>query len=142
MLQKEKKHPSLLGGVLLLTVANLGVKVIGLVFKIPLSHLLGDEGMGYFNAAYTIYSWLYIISTAGLPVAVSILISGAAEREDYQTVDRVFRVAMISFLLLMISSWDLTSFSKSRIRLSRTSIFPEYSSCTSWRFVPSIWLGR
>lgn len=100
MLRKEKKRPSLLGGVLLLTVANLGVKVIGLVFKIPLSHLLGDEGMGYFNAAYTIYSWLYIISTAGLPVAVSIMISGAAEREDQKTVDRVFRVAMTAFLLI------------------------------------------
>ncbi len=102
MLRKEKRRPSLLSGVLLLTVANLGVKLIGLVFKIPLSHMLGDEGMGYFNAAYTIYSWLYIISTAGLPVAVSIMISDAAEREDHRTVDRVFRVAMTAFLTIGI----------------------------------------
>ncbi len=94
----KTRGPTLLGGVLLLTVANLAVKVIGLIFKIPLSHLLGDEGMGYFNTAYTIYSWLYIISTAGLPVAVSIMISGAAEQEDRRAVDRIFRIAMAILL--------------------------------------------
>lgn len=100
MLERKHKQPALLAGVLLLTVANMTVKVIGLLFKVPLSYLLGDEGMGYFNAAYSIYSWLYIVATAGLPVAVSILISDAAERGRNRRVERIFRVAMAVFLMI------------------------------------------
>lgn len=65
-------------GVLVLTVSNILVKAIGLLFKIPLHDYLGDEGMGYFNAAYTIYTWFYMVSTAGLPVAISVMTPRAA----------------------------------------------------------------
>ena len=71
----EKNKSLFFSGVLFLGGANVLVKIIGLLFKIPMSYLLGDEGMGYFNAAYQIYTWLYMLFTAGLPVAVSILIS-------------------------------------------------------------------
>ncbi|MBR2878965.1 MAG: oligosaccharide flippase family protein [Clostridia bacterium] len=62
-------------GSAILLIANLMVKIIGACFKIPLQHLIGDEGMGYFNAAYNIYSGLFIVATAGLPVAVSKMVS-------------------------------------------------------------------
>ncbi|MBR2459775.1 MAG: oligosaccharide flippase family protein [Clostridia bacterium] len=51
MKEGSVKH-SFFSGVLILTVANLIVKVIGLIYKIPLTNILGDEGMGYFNTAY------------------------------------------------------------------------------------------
>lgn len=89
-----KKGESLLWGVFVLSLASLSVKIIGLCFKIPLSHLLGDEGMGYFNSAYTIYGWLYVIATAGLPLALSILVSGASEKGDEHRVRATLRVAM------------------------------------------------
>ena len=73
---KNQTKNTLTYGVVVLTAANLLVKVIGLVFKIPIQGLIHDEGMGYFNVAYTIYSWLYLLSTAGLPVALSVMISG------------------------------------------------------------------
>ena len=47
-------------------------------------HYLGSEGMGYFNAAYTIYTWLYMLSTAGVPVAISILVSKALAQGDIE----------------------------------------------------------
>ena len=40
-------------GVLILTISNLIIKVIGLMFKIPMNRIVGDEGMGYYNSAYT-----------------------------------------------------------------------------------------
>lgn len=92
-LQKGKKRNSVFFGVAVLTVASLLVKVIGVFYKIPLTYLLGDEGMGYFNSAYTIYAWLYMISTAGLPIGVSILISEADAAGDAQRVSRVTRIA-------------------------------------------------
>ena len=61
-------------GVLLLTVANLLVKVFGFLYKVPLNRVLGDE-MANVNAAYSVYTLLYMLSTAGIPVAVSVLIS-------------------------------------------------------------------
>lgn len=87
-------------GILLLGGANLIVKVIGLVFKIPMSYYLGSEGMGYFNSAYQIYTWLYMLSTAGLPVAVSILVSEGRALGDRRTVRRVDRITSLSFFFI------------------------------------------
>ena len=64
-----------LGGAMALTVSTILVKVIGLVYKIPLMHCLGAEGMGYFNSAYELYTLFFVIATAGIPVAISIMIS-------------------------------------------------------------------
>ena len=62
-------------GVVILSCATLVVKAIGVFFKIPMIALIGLEGMGYFNAAYHFFSLLMTVSTAGLPVALSILVS-------------------------------------------------------------------
>ena len=87
-------------GVLLLGSANILVKVIGLLFKIPMSYFLGDEGMGYFNSAYQIYTWLYMLSTAGLPVAVSILVSEARAQGNVRRVRHVERITWYAFVIL------------------------------------------
>ncbi len=92
-MQRAKQVNGVVGGVLILTTASLLVKAIGVFYKIPLSHVLGDEGMGYFNAAYTIYAWLYMLSTAGIPVALSILISESRVLRDETYTKRVMRVA-------------------------------------------------
>ena len=70
-------------GVAILTLATIVVKVIGLLYKIPMMKILGEEGMGYFNSAYEIYTFFYILATAGLPVAVSILISENLENKRF-----------------------------------------------------------
>ena len=72
-------------GVLLLTLSTVLVKVVGLVYKIPMLSYLGSEGMGYFHSAYEIYAVFCIIATAGLPVALSVLISASlAEVVSYR----------------------------------------------------------
>ncbi len=91
------KRASFLSGVLVLTVANLLTKVIGLLFKIPLTNMLGDEGMGYFNTAYQIYTWLYMISTAGLPVALSLMISEYNARGEQAKSKKLFKVCLLTF---------------------------------------------
>ena len=81
-LKEKTASRSLLGGVLILGAGNLAVKVIGLFFKIPLSRLLGDLGMGYFNTGYTVYSWLFLVGCTGFPVAVSMLVSEALVTDE------------------------------------------------------------
>ncbi len=70
---KTKTHSSFAAGAALLAISALVVKLIGVCYKIPLVHLLGAQGMGYFNAAYDVYALLCVISTTGLPVAVSVV---------------------------------------------------------------------
>ena len=85
-------------GVVVLTVANLLVKVIGLLFKIPMNSVVGDEGMGYYTSAYTIYTFFYMISTAGLPVAVSIMISESRSKGQLKQIKKIFRTTVLLFL--------------------------------------------
>ena len=87
-------------GVLILTISNVIVKIIGLIFKIPLHDILGDEGMGYFNAAYTIYTTFFMISTAGLPVAISYMISRSRAAGNFRQVKKVMRIAFIVFFII------------------------------------------
>ncbi len=87
-------------GVTALTLSVIAVKVIGLVYKIPLLKILGAEGMGYFNAAYEIYALFFVISTAGLPVAVSILISESLAAGRGRNVNKVHKISFLIFALL------------------------------------------
>lgn len=71
---KNIKNP-IVSGTIALTVAALVTKIFGVIFKVPLSYILMDEGMGYFNSAYTIYGFFFVLSSAGLPKAVTIMVS-------------------------------------------------------------------
>lgn len=86
---RKSASQSVAGGVAILAFAGVLVKCTALLYKVPLTYLLGDEGMGYFNAAYTIYAWLYMLSTAGLPVAVSILLSSAVSTGDLRQIRQI-----------------------------------------------------
>lgn len=87
-------------GVVFLTLASIIVKLTGLLFKIPLTALLGESGMGYFNSAYTIFTWFYMISTAGLPTAAAMLISDARAHGNSRQIRRILHLSMLIFAVL------------------------------------------
>ena len=87
-----------MSGVVLLTASTVIVKIIGLAYKIPLISILGAEGMGYFNTAYEIFALLCGVSTSGLPVAVSMLVSAARETGDAARARGIYKTS--SALLL------------------------------------------
>lgn len=90
----------IVSGTLSMTVAALIVKLIGLAYKIPLSYILTDEGMGYFNSAYTVYSLFYLISTAGVPKAITILISDAKSKGNTVEKRKIYSVSIRAFAIL------------------------------------------
>lgn len=59
----------------ILAAAGIIVRLIGLLYKIPMTRILGDEGIGYYNTAYEIYNIGLILSSYSLPLAVSKLIA-------------------------------------------------------------------
>lgn len=89
----EPKRQSFVKGAMVLMLANIIVKVIGMVFKIPLSHILGRSGMGIFTTAYSLYASLFVIATAGLPVAVSKMVSESGARGRHGEGERIFKIA-------------------------------------------------
>ena len=105
MLMTEKVRgdtKTFLSGVCVLSLSTVLVKVLGLASKIPLIGKLGAEGMGYFNSAYEVYALLCVISTAGLPTALSILVSGEDRTtpEGSARIDRIYRSTFGVFALL------------------------------------------
>ena len=88
---------------MLLAMATAIVKVIGALYKIPLNAIIGEQGFGYYNTAYEIYTVLLMISTAGLPVAMSRMISQASSLGHYNQVRRIYRTARGIFLGLGIT---------------------------------------
>ena len=97
-----QKKQNFLQGTALLAMATAIVKVIGALYKIPLNAIIGEQGFGYFNTAYEIYNVLLMISTAGLPVAMSRMISQASSLEHYGQVRRIYASARGIFLALGI----------------------------------------
>ena len=93
-----QKKQNFLQGTALLAMATAIVKVIGAFYKIPLNAIIGEQGFGYFNTAYEIYAVLLMISTAGLPVAMSRMISQASSLEHYGQVRRIYATARGIFL--------------------------------------------
>lgn len=87
-----------MSGMLILSASTLISKVIGLVFKIPMMSLVGIEGMAYFSSAYHIYILLLTLSTAGLPVALSMMTAAAEAEGDGRRVDRIFGVSLAMLL--------------------------------------------
>ncbi len=81
-------------GALILTVAGIAVKFIGAVSRIWLSRLLGGEGIGLYQMAYPIYLLCLAVSSAGLPVAISIMVAEKNAVRDYFGGQRVFRISM------------------------------------------------
>ncbi|MBE6982807.1 MAG: polysaccharide biosynthesis protein [Ruminococcaceae bacterium] len=102
-MEKNNKQ-SFLHGAALLAIAVAVVKVIGALYKIPLKAIIGDQGYGYFTTAYDIYSVLLMISTAGLPIATSRLISQANSLGNYNQVRRIYKTSRTVFLALGIFS--------------------------------------
>lgn len=96
----ERKKQSLLTGAGVLAIATVVVKLIGAVYKIPLTNLIGAEGYGYFTGAYAVYTPLYAISMAGLPVAVAALVSRNVEIGRIKDAERIFRISKRLFLAI------------------------------------------
>ena len=94
------KQKSFVQGAAILGIAGLIVKVIGAVFRIPLVNAVGTEGMGYYNVAYPVYALLLVISTAGIPTAISKMVSEKAAVGDYTAAYNTFRVAFRLLLLV------------------------------------------
>ena len=85
---------TLFSGAATIGVSVMVVKIIGLLYKIPLMDVIGAQGMGYFNSAYEVYLVFCIIATAGIPVAMSAIISEYRAEGDVERAEQLYTKAM------------------------------------------------
>lgn len=112
---QPSKQSTFFGGAAVLAVGIMVVKLIGMFYKIPLINIIGDQGSADFNNAYNIYAVLLTISTAGLPVAVSKLVSEANATGRYNQVRRTFRLSLALFLVLGVLSFLIMFFGSTQL---------------------------
>ena len=79
----------------ILAAAGIIVRFIGLLYKIPMTRAIGDEGIGYYNTAYEIYNIGLILSSYSLPLAISKLIAARRVHGKKQDVQRVFQAGLL-----------------------------------------------
>ena len=96
----ELKKQNFLHGAAILTVSAIIIKILGGIYKIPLYNILGDQGTADFTFTYNIYNVLLMLSSAGLPVAVSRLIAEANALGKTNQVRQIFNVALVAFVVL------------------------------------------
>jgi stage V sporulation protein B len=97
-LTKRTKH-SFLHGALILTAAAVIVKIVGALFKIPLNIIIGGDGMGFFSTAYELYMPVYVLSNAGLPVAIARVVAECSASGRYLDARKTLWLANIIFLI-------------------------------------------
>lgn len=78
----------------ILAVASIMVRIIGMIYRIPMANIIGDEGNGIYSAAYEIYNILLIISSYGMPMAVSKMVSARCAQRRYKNAYKLFRYSM------------------------------------------------
>ncbi len=91
----QKKNSDFLkqGGIL--AIASLFVRLIGLIYRIPMSNILGEEGNGIYAVAFEIYDLILIISSYSLPLAMSKIVSAQLARKEYKNSSQTLKVGMI-----------------------------------------------
>ena len=97
----KEKAQTIGAGFVILSVANILVKVMSLVFVPLIRGLLGgDAGYSVYNSAYSVYAFVYVIATAGFPVAVSKLVSEFTGTNRTKEAMRAFRLARTLLIVL------------------------------------------
>ncbi|ARF67559.1 hypothetical protein B7C51_06590 [Paenibacillus larvae subsp. pulvifaciens] len=108
------KKDSLIKGTIILTVAALVARFLGLFQRIPLVYLLGNEGMASYTIAFNLYSTLLIIATAGVPTALSKMISEKMAVGHYQDARKIYRAslwfAVIAGIVMAVMLYILAPF--------------------------------
>ena len=97
--EKKGKTSFLMQGTIL-AMAGILVRIIGLIYRIPMTNILGEEGIGVYSAAYQIYNIILLLSSYSLPLAVSKLVSAKMAVKEYRNAYRIFCSALVFALIV------------------------------------------
>ncbi|HYH02951.1 MAG TPA: polysaccharide biosynthesis protein [Bacillota bacterium] len=133
-----KQTGSVLKGTVVLSTAALCVKILGAVYRIYLSRLIGTEGIGLYQMAYPVYLIFLSLSTAGVPIAISKIVAEKVSAGDWAGIQNTFKAAFVLlFGLGLICSAGMV-LSASWVS---ANLLADYRAVYSiWALAPSIFL--
>ena len=79
----------------ILAMAGILVRIIGMLYRMPLNDIIGKQGNGYYTSAFNVYNILLILSSYSMPVAVSKMIAARIARGEYRNCSRILKAALI-----------------------------------------------
>ena len=88
------KQRTLIGGISVLGIAGLICKVVGVLYRIPLANMIGGQGLGLYQQVMPAYNLLLAVTSAGIPVAISRMVSHYITLSEHGNARRVFRTAL------------------------------------------------
>ncbi len=96
----SKKSGSFLKQAGILAVAGLLSRIIGLLYRVPITRIIGKEGNGYYGSAYEIYAVILLISSYSIPMAVSKIIAERLALKEYRNAYKIFKCSLIYVLVV------------------------------------------
>lgn len=127
---------SFVKGAAVLAVAGLFVKILGAVFRIPLANMIGDTGMGNYAPAYAVYNFFLVLATAGIPVAISRMVSERVSFGQFGEAHRVFKVSRYLMMTIGILTFVCVFFGAEEI--IRLSHMPSGSALAMKSIAPAL----
>lgn len=97
---EANKKTTFVKGAAILAIAGLVCKLLGVFFRIFAVRIVGEQGMFYYELVYPMYSWLLIISSSGIPTAISRMVAERAAVGNHDGARRVFRRSLLLLLLI------------------------------------------
>lgn len=94
----------------ILGASSILVRIIGLIYRVPLNNILGEKGVAYYGAAYDVYSILLLLSSYSIPLAVSKMVSARMATGQYRNARKVLRYAITFSLMLGLVAFLITFF--------------------------------
>ncbi len=107
----------------ILAAAGILVRFLGFVYRMPLTNMWGDEGNGIYSMGYYIYTFLLILSSAGLPAAISKLVSERIALREYRNAHRVFQASLV--ISITLGTFFAVSMAMAAKQIAVLSSFPD-----------------
>lgn len=97
------KDNKFIRGTLILIICNLIGKVLGAIYRIPLASIIGGEGMGQYQLIFPLYCLVLTISTSGIPVAISKIVSQFNSNGEYKSSKKLLKISLILLTIISIA---------------------------------------
>lgn len=103
---KKENSRSFMNNVAVILMSQLIVKIFGMVYRIVITNIdgFGDEGLGFYNVGFQIYTLLLAISSVGIPNAISKMVSERVALDDYKGAHKIFKTALLLFSVIGIAT--------------------------------------
>lgn len=92
---RHKKEANFVVQGSILAAAGIIVRLIGILYRVPMTNIIGNEGMGYYTTAFNVYNIILILSSYSLPLAVSKMVSASIAKGQYRNSVRILKAALV-----------------------------------------------